>query len=85
MSASNPPTKLVGVPSSQGRGGNQTSRSEAVSTHSSQPLPSLSSSFGSGLILDKLAFGMSKIDGEGSKPGSLGSAGTIPRDEERDE
>jgi serine/threonine-protein kinase SRPK3 len=31
-------------------------------------------------MLDKLAFGMSKIDGEGSKPGSVGSAGTIPRE-----
>jgi serine/threonine-protein kinase SRPK3 len=31
-------------------------------------------------MLDKLAFGMSKIDGEGSKPGSVGSAGPIPRE-----
>jgi serine/threonine-protein kinase SRPK3 len=28
-------------------------------------------------MLDKLAFGMSKIDGEGSKPGSAGSAGAV--------
>jgi len=77
ISASNPtspPTKLVGVPPSKGRGGNQTPRSESISIHSSQPLPSPSGSFGSSPMLDKLAFGMSKIDGEaGSKPGSLGS------------
>jgi len=78
IAASNPaspPTKLVGVPPSKGRGGNQTPRSESISIHSSQPLPSPSSSFGSSPMLDKLAFGMSKIDGEGSKPGSAGSAG----------
>jgi len=28
-------------------------------------------------MLDKLAFGMSKIDGEGSKPGSAGSGGAV--------
>jgi serine/threonine-protein kinase SRPK3 len=77
---SSPPqtTKLVGVPPSKGRGGNQTPRSESISIsiHSSQPLPSPSSSFGSSPMLDKLAFGMSKIDGEGgggSGPGSVGS------------
>jgi serine/threonine-protein kinase SRPK3 len=31
-------------------------------------------------MLDKLAFGMSKIDGEGSKLGSVGSVGAIPRE-----
>jgi serine/threonine-protein kinase SRPK3 len=32
-------------------------------------------------MLDKLAFGISKIDGEGSKPGSVGSTGAIvPRE-----
>jgi len=80
ISASNPtspPTKLVGVPPSKGRGGNQTPRSESISIHSSQPLPSPSGSFGSSPMLDKLAFGMSKIDGEGSKPGSAGSAGAV--------
>lgn len=68
---------MVGVPPSKGRGGNQTPRSESISIHSSQPLPSPSSSFGSSPMLDKLAFGMSKIDGEGSgsKPGSVGSGG----------
>lgn len=59
------PTRLVGVPPSKGRGGNQTPRSESVgvSIHSSQPLPSPSSSFGSSpmLALDRLGFGMSKI------------------------
>ncbi|KAF7967159.1 hypothetical protein HWV62_35670 [Athelia sp. TMB] len=56
-------TKLVGVPPSKGRGGNQTPRSESVSVsiHSSQPLPSPSSSFGSSPMLDKWAFGMSKM------------------------
>jgi serine/threonine-protein kinase SRPK3 len=80
LAASNPtspPTKFVGVPPSKGRGGNQTPRSESISIHSSQPLPSPSSSFGSSPMLDKLAFGMSKIDGEGSKPGSVGSAGAV--------
>ncbi|KIM52422.1 hypothetical protein SCLCIDRAFT_141158 [Scleroderma citrinum Foug A] len=67
-------TRLIGVPPSKGRGGNQTPRSESVFITGSQPLPSPSSSFGSSPMLDKLAFGMSKIDGEAtSKPGSYGS------------
>ena len=36
-------------------------------------------------MLDKLAFAMSKIDGEGSKLGSVGSAaGAIPRETRRE-
>lgn len=65
------PTKLVGVPPSKGRGGNQTPRSESVFITGSQPLPSPSSSFGSSPMFDKWAFGMSKIDvpkGAGSAP-----------------
>lgn len=70
-----PPTRLVGVPPSRGRGGNQTPRSESVFITGSQPLPSPSSSYGSSSHLDRWAFGMSKIDGEAaSKPGSFGSA-----------
>jgi len=60
-SASNGNTKFIGVPPSKGRGGNQTPRSESVFITGSQPLPS-PSSFGSSPMLDKLAFGMSKID-----------------------
>jgi serine/threonine-protein kinase SRPK3 len=68
-----PPTKLVGVPPSRGRGGNQTPRSESVFITGSQPLPSPSSSYGQSPMLDKWAFGMSKIDPNEplSKPGSL--------------
>ena len=64
------PTKLVGVPPSKGRGGNQTPRSDSISVFitGSQPLPSPSSSFGSSPMFDKWSFGMSKIDGKG--PGS---------------
>ena len=83
ISTSNPasqPTKLVGVPPSKGRGGNQTPRSKSISIHSSQPLPSPSSSCGSSLMLDKLALEMSKINGKGSKLGSVGSAEAIPRE-----
>ncbi|KAJ8588952.1 kinase-like protein [Rhizopogon salebrosus TDB-379] len=77
--ATSPPTRLVGVPPSKGRGGNQTPRSESVII-GSQPLPSPSSSFGSSPMFDKLAFGMSKIDGEAtSKPGSYGS-GSVAKD-----
>ncbi|KAH6899143.1 CMGC/SRPK protein kinase [Coprinopsis sp. MPI-PUGE-AT-0042] len=60
--SSTPPTRLVGVPPSKGRGGNQTPRSESVFITGSQPLPSPSSSFGSSPMLDKLAFGMTRID-----------------------
>jgi serine/threonine-protein kinase SRPK3 len=60
-SSTNASTRLVGVPPSKGRGGNQTPRSESVFITGSQPLPS-PSSFGSSPMLDKLAFGMSKID-----------------------
>jgi serine/threonine-protein kinase SRPK3 len=59
-----PPTRLVGVPPSKGRGENQTPRSESVFITGSQPLPSPSSSFGSSPMLDKWAFTMSKIDGD---------------------
>ncbi|KAJ3517229.1 hypothetical protein NLJ89_g642 [Agrocybe chaxingu] len=59
--------RLVGVPPSKGRGGNQTPRSESIFITGSQPLPSPSSSFGSSPMLDKWAFGMSKIDGEEAK------------------
>ncbi|KAI0648588.1 kinase-like domain-containing protein [Trametes meyenii] len=73
-----PPTRLVGVPPSRGRGGNQTPRSESVFITGSQPLPSPSSSFGSSSHLDRWAFGMSKIEGGGaSGPGSVGSASKV--------
>jgi len=48
--------------------------------HSSLQLPSPSSSFWSSPMLDVLTFGMSNIEGEGRKPGSMGSAGVIPRE-----
>ena len=66
--ASSPPTRLVGVPPSKGRGGNQTPRSESIFITGSQPLPSPSSSFGSSPMLDKWAFAMSKIDGDDPAP-----------------
>ncbi|KAI0365149.1 kinase-like protein [Pilatotrama ljubarskyi] len=72
-----PPTRLVGVPPSRGRGGNQTPRSESVFITGSQPLPSPSSSFGSTSHLDRWAFGMSKIDGGASGPGSVNSASKV--------
>lgn len=59
------PTKLVGVPPSQGRGGTQTPRAEAFIT-GSQPLPSPSSSYGTSPVIEKLAFQMSKISDNGS-------------------
>lgn len=65
----NAPTKLVGVPPSRGRGGNQTPRSESVFITGSQPLPSPSSSYGASPMLDKWAFGMSKIEDGGSVNG----------------
>ncbi|KAI0689308.1 kinase-like domain-containing protein, partial [Cytidiella melzeri] len=76
-SAQSAPTRLVGVPPSRGRGGNQTPRSESVFITGSQPLPSPSSSYGSTSHIDRWAFSMSKIDGDAgpSKPGSVGSGG----------
>ncbi|KAI1787723.1 kinase-like protein [Ganoderma leucocontextum] len=80
-----PPTRLVGVPPSRGRGGNQTPRSESVFITGSQPLPSPSSSFGSSSHLDRWAFGMSRIEDAGgpSGPGSVGSSSKVkaPSDE----
>ena len=55
------PTKLVGVPPSQGRSGNQTPRKEGIFIVGSQPLPSPSSSYSSSPMIDKHGFGMSKI------------------------
>ncbi|BEJ10985.1 hypothetical protein CspHIS471_0104070 [Cutaneotrichosporon sp. HIS471] len=60
------PTKLVGVPPSQGRAGNQTPRKESLFIVGSQPLPSPSSSYSSSPMLDKYGFGMSKISGAGA-------------------
>ncbi|CAE7217787.1 unnamed protein product [Rhizoctonia solani] len=56
------PTKIVGVPPSRGRGGNQTPRSESIFITGSQPLPSPSSSYGTSPAFDKWAFGMSRIN-----------------------
>lgn len=61
-----PPMRLVGVPPSKGRGGNQTPRSESIYITGSRPLPSPSSSFSSTTALDKWSFAMSKIDNEGT-------------------
>ncbi|WVN90144.1 uncharacterized protein L203_105380 [Cryptococcus depauperatus CBS 7841] len=66
------PTKLVGVPPSQGRLGNQTPRKDSIFIVGSQPLPSPSSSYSSSPMLDKYGFGMSKISGA-SAP-KIGSA-----------
>ncbi|KAI9603945.1 hypothetical protein H4Q26_003554 [Puccinia striiformis f. sp. tritici PST-130] len=64
------PTKLVGVPPSQGRGGAQTPRNEIFIT-GSQPLPSPSGSFGTSPVIEKLAFQMSKIsDRTSNEPSS---------------
>ncbi|TEB28286.1 kinase-like protein [Coprinellus micaceus] len=74
------PTRLIGVPPSKGRGGNQTPRSESVFITGSQPLPSPSSSFGSSPMLDKWAFGMTKLDTtekDSSDPGSSSKASSV--------
>jgi serine/threonine-protein kinase SRPK3 len=60
QSSANAKTKLIGVPPSKGRGGNQTPRSESIFITGSQPLPSPSP--GSSPMLDKLAFTMSRIE-----------------------
>lgn len=63
QSSGNAKTKLIGVPPSKGRGGNQTPRSESIYIVGSQPLPSPSST-GSSPMLEKIAFAMSRIDTE---------------------
>lgn len=72
------PTKLVGVPPSQGRLGNQTPRKDSILM--SQPLASPSSSYGTSPMLDKYGFGMSKISGAGSvvKNQGLGAGQGLP-------
>lgn len=67
------PTKIVGVPPSQGRLGNQTPRKESMFIVGSQPLPSPSSSYSSSPMLDKYGFGMSKISGAGNLAKSAAS------------
>ena len=73
------PTKMVGVPPSQGRGGTQTPRSETIFITGSQPLPSPSSSYGTSPVIEKLAFQMSKISDNGSTPSSVrgGAKGSV--------
>lgn len=61
------PTKIVGVPPSQGRGGAQTPRGDTIFITGSQPLPSPSSSFGTSPVIEKLSFQMSKISDTGSQ------------------
>ena len=73
-SAGPAPTKLIGVPPSRGRGGNQTPRSESIFITGSQPLPSPSSSFGSSTMLDKWSFGMSKINPDDDPSGKADSS-----------
>ncbi|KAG6843956.1 hypothetical protein H0H87_011411 [Tephrocybe sp. NHM501043] len=88
------PDKLVGVPPSKGRGGNQTPRSESVFITGSQPLPSpssmtslsafadraaaahsASSSYSTGSpMMDRWAFGMSRIENTSSGPLSATTA-----------
>lgn len=78
------PTKLVGVPPSQGRGGAQTPRREGVFITGSQPLPSPSSSLSSSPMFDKWAFAMSKIDqASGSVAGSFKSGTDVPQSQEK--
>jgi serine/threonine-protein kinase SRPK3 len=80
-----PPTRLVGVPPSRGRGGNQTPRPDSVFITGSQPLPSPSSSHGASPMLDRWAFGMSKIDGAASTtPSGPGSFTSPPGGAARD-
>lgn len=70
------PTKLVGVPPSQGRGGTQTPKRESMFIVGSQPLPSPSSSYGSSPMLDKFAFGMTSMDNSAaSSVSGVGASG----------
>lgn len=69
------PTKLVGVPPSQGRLGNQTPRKESIIIATSQPLPSPSSSYSSSPMLGKYELGMSKISGATGMAGKSAPAG----------
>lgn len=55
------PTKLVGVPPSQGRGGAQTPRNDSIYITGSRPLPSPSSSLGTSPMLEKLVLSMSRL------------------------
>ncbi|WVQ99837.1 hypothetical protein IAU59_006980 [Kwoniella sp. CBS 9459] len=76
------PTKIVGVPPSQGRLGNQTPRKEGLFIVGSQPLPSPSSSYSSSPMLDKYGFGMSKISGVDAFPktNSVAAGSNMKRD-----
>ncbi|KDN52526.1 kinase-like protein [Tilletiaria anomala UBC 951] len=79
------PTKLVGVPPSQGRGGTQTPRKDVIFITGSQPLPSPSSSVGSSPMFDKWAFGMSKIEGgDGFKSGASSEQGGSKANSDRE-
>jgi serine/threonine-protein kinase SRPK3 len=67
------PTKLVGVPPSKGRGGNQTPRSESIFITGSQPLPSPSSS--TSPAFDKWGFAMSRIKSDTQVRSTASSVG----------
>ncbi|EFP89471.1 serine/threonine protein kinase, CMGC group [Puccinia graminis f. sp. tritici] len=76
------PTKLVGVPPSQGRGGAQTPRNGIFIT-GSQPLPSPSGSFGTSPVIEKLAFQMSKISDGASNEQSSSESSNKPGSSEK--
>ncbi|CAK5265408.1 unnamed protein product [Mycena citricolor] len=84
-SSSAPKPKIIGVPPSQGRGGNQTPRTQS-SIFVSQPLPSpkssssLSSSYMSAASVDRWGLGMTRIDGSAKSPVGTPTA-TTPNSE----
>ncbi|KAF9069199.1 kinase-like domain-containing protein [Rhodocollybia butyracea] len=65
--------RIIGVPPSTGRGGNQTPRTESLVITSSQPLPSPSSSFGSSSFLAGLANAGGVLPKSGAANTSSGS------------
>lgn len=77
QSSAHTKTKLIGVPPSKGRGGNQTPRAESIFITNSQPLPSPSSSTGSSPMIEKISFQMSRIDDDDAN-GTTHAIGTAP-------
>ena len=77
QSSTNAKTRLIGVPPSKGRGGNQTPRAESIFIVGSQPLPSPGSSVGSSPMLNKRSFIMSQIPNDEDMTGTTHAIGSV--------
>ncbi|CAG7852501.1 Protein kinase dsk1; AltName: Full=Dis1-suppressing protein kinase [Serendipita indica DSM 11827] len=77
QSSTSAKTRLIGVPPSKGRGGNQTPRAESIFITGSQPLSSPGSSAGTSPMLDKRSFLMTRMNDDDDMSGTTHAIGSV--------